>query len=126
MMPDDTVAPTGSRSNEITRAMVMLTKAHTGKGPTRARTYISDNLVVCLLRDGMTQVEKTLVSSNQQGTVADLRHRLQRAFQEEAVATVERLMEREVISFMSTHDLHNDVAAEIFLLDSLPTEDAPQ
>jgi uncharacterized protein YbcI len=120
----DASTPTGSRSNEISREMVKLTKARTGKGPTRTRTYISDDLVVCLLRDGMTQVEKTLVSADQDDTIAELRHHLQSSFEAEAVAMVERLMERKVTSFMSAHDLHNDVAAELFVLQPLPVEES--
>jgi uncharacterized protein YbcI len=119
----DASTPTGAVSNEISRAMVMLTKARTGKGPTRARTYIGDDLVVCLLREGMTQVEKTLVYEDHEGAVGAVRHLLQSSFEDEAVVTVERLMERKVASFMSTHDLHNDVAAELFVLEPLPTED---
>jgi uncharacterized protein YbcI len=120
----DASTRTGSNSNEISRAMVMLTKARTGKGPTRARTYISDDLIVCLLREGMTQVEKTLVHDDHEGTVGEVRHLLQSSFEDEAIATVERLMKRKVVSFMSTHDLHNDVAAELFVLEPLPSEDA--
>ena len=133
-MPDASTAtespsastPTESPSSEISRVMVMLTKARTGKGPMRARTYISDDLVVCLLRDGMTQVERTLVSDDHESTIGEVRRLVQRSFEDEAVASVERLMRRKVISFMSAHDLHNDVAAEVFFLESPPTEDAPE
>jgi uncharacterized protein YbcI len=118
--PRSTAAP--SVADDISRAMVMLTKARTGKGPTRARTYISDDLVVCLLRDGMTQVEATLISDDAESTVGEVRRLVQSSFEKEAVASVERLMERSVISFMSSHDLRNDVAAEIFLLEPTPDE----
>ena len=124
-MSDTSTAPRSSVTDDISRAMVMLTKARTGKGPTRARTYISDDLVVCLLRDGMTRVETTLLSDNE-GTVGEVRRLVQGSFEKEAVASVERLMERTVISFMSSHDLHHDVAAEIFLLEPRPDEDAPE
>ena len=132
-MPDTSTAPraaaesvsNGSVSSEISRVMVVLTKARTGKGPTRARTYINDDLVVCLLRDGMTQVETTLLSRDNESTVGEVRRLVQSSFEEEAVASVERIMERSVISFMSSHDLHNDVAAEVFVLEPAPDEVSP-
>ena len=33
---------------------------------------------------------------------------------------VERVTERRVISFLSTDDIENDVAAELFILEPLP------
>jgi len=114
---------TGSRSDEISRRLVVLTKARTGKGPTRARTYIDDDLVVCLLRDGMTQAEKTLVAEDGQQAVAELRSRIRDSFRDEAISMVERVMDRQVISFQSSHDIGNDVAAEIFLLEPLVASD---
>jgi uncharacterized protein YbcI len=110
---------TGSRSDEISRRLVVLTKARTGKGPTRARTYITDDLLVCLLRDGMTQAERTLVAEDNRHTVEELRSSIQDSFRDEAIAMVEGIVERKVISFQSSHDIDNDVAAEIFLLEPL-------
>jgi uncharacterized protein YbcI len=116
----DTEEATGSRSNEISRGLVVLTKARTGKGPTKTRTYINDDLVVCVLRNGMTQAEKTLVAEGNRQTVRQLRANLQSSFQPEAVEMVERTMERKVVSFMSSDDVDNDVAAELFVLEPLP------
>jgi uncharacterized protein YbcI len=113
-------AANGSLSNEISRGQVVLTKARTGKGPTKTRTYINDDLVVCVLRDGMTQAEKTLVAEGNRQTVRQVRSNLQSSFQPEAVAMVERTMERKVISFMSSDDVDNDVAAELFVLEPRP------
>jgi uncharacterized protein YbcI len=116
----DTEAATGSRSNEISRGLVVLTKARTGKGPTKTRTYINDDLVVSVLRNGMTQAEKTLVADGNGSTVKELRSNLQSSFEPEAVAMVERVMERKVISFLSSDDIDNDVAAELFVLEPRP------
>ena len=116
----DTEGATGSRSNEISRGLVVLTKARTGKGPTKTRTYINDDLVVCVLRDGMTQAEKTLVADGNGSTVKQVRANLQSSFEHEAVAMVERVMERRVVSFLSSDDIVNDVAAELFVLEPRP------
>ena len=45
----------------ISDGLVALLKEYYGRGPERTRTYVSDDLVVCLLRGGSTRVEQTLL-----------------------------------------------------------------
>ncbi len=49
----------GDVLSEISDGLVALLKDHYGKGPTQAKTYYQDDLVVCLLRGGF-------MSGNQQ------------------------------------------------------------
>ena len=44
----------------ISDGMVALLKEFYGRGPTRAKSYYEDDLVVCLLRGGFSRVEQTL------------------------------------------------------------------
>jgi uncharacterized protein YbcI len=37
---------------------------YTGRGPTKARTYINDNLITVLLQDTLTKDERSLVSDD--------------------------------------------------------------
>ena len=46
----------------ISEGMVALLKEYYGRGPTQAKTYYQDDLVVCLLRGGFTRVEQTLLA----------------------------------------------------------------
>jgi uncharacterized protein YbcI len=56
-MPSITERPTGgSLDAAISTAVVGITATYTGRGPTRARTSIRDDLVVVLLQDTMTKV----------------------------------------------------------------------
>jgi uncharacterized protein YbcI len=43
----------------VSEGMVALLKEYYGRGPTQAKTYYMDDLVVCLLRGGFTRVEQT-------------------------------------------------------------------
>jgi hypothetical protein len=45
----------------ISDGMVGLLKEFYGRGPTRAKTYFEDDLVVCLLRRRFSRVEQTLL-----------------------------------------------------------------
>ena len=58
MSPRDvkrTPAAHGDVLTAISKGMVVLLKEFYGRGPTRAKTYYQDDLVVCLLR-GATRV----------------------------------------------------------------------
>jgi hypothetical protein len=45
----------------ISDGMVALLKEFYGRGPTRAKSYYQDDLVVCVLRGGFSRVEETLL-----------------------------------------------------------------
>ena len=57
--PDTGTAP-GDVRTAISDGLVALIKEYYGRGPDRTKTYVSDDLVVCLLRGGFTRVEQTL------------------------------------------------------------------
>jgi uncharacterized protein YbcI len=76
--PSSTPLPSGRLNAAVSSAVVGLCAKHIGRGPTKARTTIDGNLVVVLLRDGMTTAEKSLVHAGKEAEV----QRLRRAFQE--------------------------------------------
>lgn len=104
-------------SREISREMVALIKRYVGRGPTYARTYIHEDLVVILFRDTMTKAEETLKEENQEDKVRELRHLFQGAFRPEAIALVERAVGRRVLAFLSDHAVDPDWAVEAFVLE---------
>ena len=69
----------------ISRGMVSLYKKYVGRGPTDARTYLSDDLVVVVLRDTMTTAEKTLAESGKQELVLECRRGFQQTMRDEGV-----------------------------------------
>jgi len=102
---------------DISRMIVRLTHEYTGRGPTRARTTINGELVVCLLQDTLTKGERVLADKGHHDAVLAMRHQFQQAMRDEAISEVERLTGRRVVSFMSTNHVDPDLAAEIFVLD---------
>ena len=96
---------------------------HVGRGPTKARTTIDGNLVVVLLRDGMTTAEKSLLRAGKEPEVQRLRRAFQDTMETDLVDTVERLTNGTVSAFMSANHSDPDVAAEIFVMDR-PVVDA--
>ena len=112
--------PAGSVAAAISNATVQLLNEYTGRGPTKARTTISRDLIAVVLQETMTKGEKTLASNGEAKFVLDMRHKFQLAIQDDLVAAVERLSERKVIAFMSDNHIDPDMAVEIFILQPPP------
>jgi uncharacterized protein YbcI len=105
---------------EISNAVVKLMRENTGRGPTKARTTIRDNVVVVMLEQALTKGEQNLVRKGRSDKVIGIRHEFQEAMREECSATVGELTGRKVVAFMSANHLEPDLAAEIFVLDGPP------
>jgi len=105
--------------------MVRLYREHFGRGPTGAKTYALDEVVVCVLRDGLTTVEKTLFERGRADVVREMRSAFQEAVAERFTGAVEQLTGRRVVAFMSQAHVDPDLAVEIFFLDGpLPANGA--
>ena len=109
---------------EISREIVGLFKKYVGRGPTYARTYVHEELVVTVLHDTMTRGEQTLKEEDEEDKLRDMRKIFQGAFRDEAVSAIERATGRRVIAFLSDHAVEPDWSAEVFVLErtGAPTE----
>ena len=113
-------ADQGTRLGRISTRIVGLHKQYYGKGPTKARTYHSGDLVVCLLRGGFNRVEETLRQEGRGQSVIDQRREFQEAMAERFKAVVEEEMGRPVIGFISGSQQNPDLLAELFVLSPSP------
>jgi uncharacterized protein YbcI len=102
---------------EVTNAVVQLHRTHYGKGPTRSKSYLLDDVLICVMRDVFTTVERTLVESGEGDKVRETRLAFQDAMRERFTEAVEEIMERRVVGCSSQVLLDQDVAIETFLLD---------
>lgn len=111
--------PRGEQAASISNLAVKLTSEYTGRGPTKARTHIEDDLVVVILRETLTKGERSLVRDGKEEVVRSMRFAFQQTMKDELVAGVEQTLGRKVLAFMSANHMEPDVAAEIFLLDDV-------
>jgi uncharacterized protein YbcI len=102
---------------ELANAMVGVYSQFYGRGPTKARAHVSEDLVVVVLEGVLTRSERTLRDRGETEEVDRSRRAFQRVVREEFVGAVERITGREVRSFMSEMDAEHDVAVEIFVLE---------
>jgi uncharacterized protein YbcI len=101
----------------VSRSLVQLHKECYGKGPTRARSYASEDLLVCILEGGFTKGEKTLRDHGHEDAVQDQRELIQEVLRKRFVETVEGLVRRKVLTFISGVDPQTETSAEVFVLE---------
>ena len=119
-VPSDEQLQQGAPSAMISTSAVQLLHEYTGRGPTKAKTVISEDLVTILVADTLTRGERKLVDNGDADEVLHLRHHYQHIMRPELVAIVERQLKRKVIAFMSQNHIDPDLAVEVFVLE--PTE----
>jgi uncharacterized protein YbcI len=111
-------APGGGELNAaIARAVVRVHRARAGRGPTKAQAFYRHDVVVVVLEDALTPVERTLAAHGREDVAIAARRALQNAMRADLVAAVERLTGSRVRAVLSDAQDDPDVAAHVFLLD---------
>jgi uncharacterized protein YbcI len=112
----DATTVSGDVRTEISDGLVALLKEYYGRGPDRTKTYVNDDLVVCLLRGGFTRVEQTLLEGGHGEDVIRQRMAFQHVMRARFEAVVERATGRKVVGFMSGNQQDPDMICEVFVL----------
>ena len=102
----------------LSNRIVAIYKELYGKGPVKVRSWYMDDLVLCVLRGGLTRSELTFVEMGRGDRVV-----LQRGSFHEAVSPVfaqaiEELTGRSVETTLHSTDEEHDVSTLVFLLES--------
>jgi uncharacterized protein YbcI len=103
---------------EITNQIVSLMREHYGRGPIKAKTYVLDDLIVCVLKNGFTAIERTMVEAGKPDRVLEMRRDFQRVMKLRYSKMIEDLTGRQVLAYLSQAHVEPDLTIEIFLMDS--------
>ena len=121
-MSDDTPAQTEQHGQhllaQISNEMVRAQKRFFGKGPTEAKSYILDDLLVIVMRGGMTTAEKTMLEFGQQDQVRQFRQLFENEMTERLTDMIENLTGRKVLTYQSQVMFDPDIVVEMFVFDS--------
>lgn len=109
---------------EISNTAVALHREHFGRGPGAAKTHISDNLVVCVLTDVFTPVERTLIEAGQEARVRETRAAHRAATDAIYKERMEAVVGRPVEAHLSSINVDPDVAVDVFVLGQDVPDDA--
>ena len=104
----------------ISDGLVSLLKEFYGRGPTRAKSYYEDDLVVCVLRGGFSRVEQTLLEGGRGQAVIQQRMEFQDLMRHRFEAVIEGATGQRVIGYMSGNQQNPDIMCEVFILE--PTD----
>jgi uncharacterized protein YbcI len=106
----------GPKLAAISTLTVRLFGQYTGRGPSKARTFIADDMVIVVLQDMLTTGELTLVDNDRAELVLAIRRVFQDVMSAELTAGIERILERSVIAFLGASHIDPDIALAAFFL----------
>ena len=98
-------------------------REYTGRGPTKARTYIDEDLITVVLQDTLTMGERSLVRDGKVELVLTMRKAFQTTMASQMIAAVERHSGRRVYAFLSDNHVDPDIAVESFVLVPRDTDE---
>ena len=116
-MESDQQLSGGALNAALANEVGKLVADFTGRGATKSKAFVQQDVVVCVLEDGATRAERNLVAAGQSGLVRLQRDALQRAMGPQLIAVVERLTNRTVRTFLSGTDADGGSAIEAFVLE---------
>lgn len=118
--PDSSGHPSGGAAGsvaaEISNRIVSLLREHAGRGPTKAKTTVSSDLVVTTLADCFTIAERRLLATGHAELVATTRAAIHDGMRAEATAIVEELTDRHVSAYLTDQGHDPDLAVLVFFL----------
>jgi uncharacterized protein YbcI len=106
----------GSKSSAVSNHVVRTMSAYTGRGPTKARTYLNDDVVTVVLQDTLTKGERSLVDDDLDDLVLTMRKAYQSTMRHDLVSGIEAILGRKIVAFMSDNHIDPDFAVEVFVL----------
>ncbi len=119
-MDDHVPTPKGEMAASISTALVQLHRSHYGKGPTKAKTHLSGDTVICVLEGGFTTAERTLIDKGEPDSVHGMRRSFQDVMATEFKQIVIDATGRAVVAYMSQVHHNPDLAVEFFMLEPIP------
>lgn len=121
--------PDGARGESlarITSTLVSLHKQFYGKGPLKAKTFLVNDTVMCVLEGGFTIVERTLIDSGEADAVHHIRRRFQVAMKTQFTSVVEESLGRRIRAYMSQVHSDPDISVELFMLEPMAEATVPE
>jgi uncharacterized protein YbcI len=115
----DSRHPDGEALSAISNGLAQLHTRFYGRGPDKVKTHVVEDLIVCVLWNGFTTVERILLARGENEAVEAFRGTFQATMQEHFAEVVEAATGRQVRAYLSQIHVGPDVAVEMFMLEPL-------
>jgi uncharacterized protein YbcI len=100
--------------SEISREMVTAMKHGFGRGPVSAKSYMIDDFLLVVMRGGLTAAERTLLDRGREDAVREFRQVFENEVAPDLVGLVERMTNRQVVTYQSQILFDPDIIIELF------------
>ncbi len=107
----------GSLLAQISNAFVTMQKEYWGLGPVEAKSYMMDDLLLIVMRGGLTQAERTMLDFGQQDLVRNFRQTFENEMTQNLTGKIEELTGRTVLTYQSQILFDPDIVTELFVFD---------
>ena len=105
----------GDMLARLSDEMVRAKKQFFGKGPEQAKSYMLDDLLVVVMRGGLTTAEQTMLRFGRQNMVRQFRQLFENEMTEVLTGLVENTTGRRVVNYQSQIMFDPDVIVEMFV-----------
>ena len=86
-----------------------------GKGPEQAKSYMFDDLLIVVMRGGLTTAEQTMLRFGRQGMVRQFRQLFENEMTDVLTGLVEQATGRTVVNYQSQIMFDPDIIIEMFV-----------
>lgn len=101
----------------ISTEMVRAQKKFFGKGPTQAKSYFLDDMLIIVMKGGLTTAEKTMLEFGEEDQVREFRQIFENEMTGRLSDMIERLTGRKVLTYQSQIMFSPDRVVEMFVFD---------
>lgn len=108
----------GSLLARISDEFVTMQKEYWGLGPVQAKSYMMDDLLLIVMRGGMTRAERTMLDFGRQDLVRSFRQTFENEMTQILTGKIEHLTGRKVLTYQSQVLFEPDLVAELFVFES--------
>lgn len=104
-------------TSAISTALVHAKAKYYGRGPTKAKTYLNDDYIFCVMEGGLTDSEETLLRAGEHDVVRTYRLKFQEVMSPVLMAEIGQVVGRKVLSYHSQILFDPVRLVEIFVLE---------
>lgn len=107
----------GSLLARISNEFVTMQKEYWGLGPVQAKSYMMDDLLLIVMRGGMTTAERTMLDFGQEDLVRSFRQTFENEMTQKLTGKIEQLTGRKVLTYQSQVLFDPFVVVELFVFE---------
>jgi uncharacterized protein YbcI len=107
----------GELLGRVSRELVQALKVSYGKGPTKAKSFLCDDVLLVVMEGGLLPAETTMVERGRDDLVREFRQQFENELATTFTVLVEELTGRKVLNYQSQIMFDPDMIFELFVLD---------